>query len=164
MFRRKIQSTGIACFLPVREINGVANCPLTMILLWQALLAHPEIEKRWMPPHIRHVSQWILIMIPVIEQIVHADEAAREQVAAARAESDLIRLQAEQTAKETAASRLHALAETVRAEQEIILADARSRAATIAAETDAYIEALQQKKLAVQHDLLEALMKKVVGA
>ena len=102
-------------------------------------------------------------MIPVIEQIVHADEVAREQVAAARAESDLIRLQAEQTAKETAVSRLQELAETVREEQESILADARSRAAAIDAETDAYIEALQQKKLAVQHDLIEALVKKVVG-
>jgi len=102
-------------------------------------------------------------MIPVIEQIVHADEVAREQVAAARAESDLIRLQAEQTARETASTRLHELAETVRAEQESIQADARSRASRIAAETDAYIEALQQKKLAIQHDLIEALVKKVVG-
>jgi vacuolar-type H+-ATPase subunit H len=123
---------------------------------------HPGIEKRWISPDIRHASQWILIMIPVIEQIVHADEVAREQVAAARAESDLIRLHAEQTAKETAESRLQELAETVRAEQESILADARSRAAAIAAETDAYIEALQQKKLAVQQDLIEALVKKVV--
>ena len=102
-------------------------------------------------------------MIPVIEQIVHADEVAREQVAAARAESDLIRLQAEQTARETVASRLQELTEAVRAEQESILADARSRASRIAAETDAYIEALQQKKLAIQNDLIEALVKKVVG-
>jgi vacuolar-type H+-ATPase subunit H len=124
---------------------------------------HPGIEKRWMSPDVRHASQWILIMIPVIEQIVHADEVAREQVASARAESDLIRLQAEQTARETVASRLHELTEAVREEQESIQADARSRASIIAAETDVYIEALQQKKLAIQNDLIEALVKKVVG-
>lgn len=102
-------------------------------------------------------------MIATIDQILQADEDAREKMAAARSESDLIRLQAEQIARETVASRLHALAEAVREEQESILADARSRASIIAAETDAYIEALQQKKLAVQHDLIEALVKKVVG-
>jgi vacuolar-type H+-ATPase subunit H len=124
---------------------------------------HPETEKRWISPVIRHALQWILIMIPVIEQIVHADEVARKQVAAARAESDIIRLHAVQTAQETVASRLHELAEAVRAEQECILDDARSRASIIADETDAYIEALQRKKLAVQNDLVEALVKKVLG-
>lgn len=102
-------------------------------------------------------------MIATIDQILQADEDAREKVAAARSESDLIRLQAEQAAKETVASRLQELAETVRKEQESILADARARASIIAAETDAYIEALQQKKQAVQHDLIETLVKKVVG-
>jgi vacuolar-type H+-ATPase subunit H len=124
---------------------------------------HPEIEKRWMSPDIRHASQWILIMIPVIEQIVHADEVAREQVAAARAESDLIRIQAKQAARETVLSRLQELTDAIRTEQESIQADARSRASRIAAETDAYIDALHQKKLAIQNDLIEALVKKVVG-
>lgn len=102
-------------------------------------------------------------MIPVIEQIVHADESARKQVASARAESDLIRHQAEQTAQEIYASKLQEIAETARMEQESILENARLQASIISAETDAYIEALQQKKLAVQHDLIEALLKKVVG-
>ncbi|MDX9786940.1 MAG: hypothetical protein RBT11_09200 [Desulfobacterales bacterium] len=101
-------------------------------------------------------------MIPVIEEIIRADEVAREQVAAAESESDLIRRQAEQTAQETVASRLQAMADVVRAEEERVLADARLRASQIVAETDDYIEALQQKKLAIQNNLIEALVKKVV--
>lgn len=102
-------------------------------------------------------------MIPVIEQIVQADEAAREMVAAARTESDLILRQAEQAAQETVASRLHELADAVLAEQESILTDARSRAARITAEADRYIEALQEKMQAVENDLIEKLVIKVVG-
>ena len=102
-------------------------------------------------------------MIGAIEQIVQADEAAREQVDAARLESELIRLQAEKTARETLSSRLQESNEAFRIEQERLSADARSQASGIIAESDAYIEALRQKLAAVQTDLIENLVKKVVG-
>lgn len=102
-------------------------------------------------------------MMPAIEQIVHADETARELVTAARTEADMIRQQAERRAQEVAASRSRELAETVRAEQESVLADARSRASQIAADTERYIAELQHKQQAIQNDLIEALLNKVIG-
>jgi len=102
-------------------------------------------------------------MIPVIEQILQADETAREIVAAARAESERIIREAEQTAQQTLASRLNELTEAVRAEQEHILADARLRASRIAEDADQYIDQLRRNMQAVHDDLLEALVNKVIG-
>lgn len=98
-----------------------------------------------------------------IEQIVQTDEAAREQVKAARLEAEQIRLQAEKSARETLSTGIQESNEAFRIEREEVLADARSRAAGIIAESDTYIDALQQKLAAVQTDLIENLLKKVVG-
>jgi len=101
-------------------------------------------------------------MTGAIEQIVQADEAAREKLAAARSEADHIRSQAERTAQEMVTAKLRELSEAVRAEEERVLTDARSQISRMVDETDRYIEELQQKKRAVMSDLIENLLKKVV--
>lgn len=106
---------------------------------------------------------WIPFMIGPIEQIVQADEAARELVAVARLEAERIQLQAEKTARETISTGFRESNEAVRIEREAVLANARSQAARIIAESDSYIDGLQQKRAAVQTDLIENLLKKVVG-
>ncbi|MGD9972395.1 MAG: hypothetical protein AB7S77_04985 [Desulfatirhabdiaceae bacterium] len=102
-------------------------------------------------------------MIAAIEQILNADETAREKVAAARIEADAIRSYAERTAREMLSTRMQELDDAIRGEQDRVLADARSQASRITAEADRYIADLQRKKQAIQRDLIENLLKKVVG-
>ena len=102
-------------------------------------------------------------MIPVIEQILQTDESAQKQVAAARAESGRIIREAEQAAQQTLTSRQNELNEAVRAEQEHALAQARLRASRIAEETDMYIDQSRHNMQAVHHDLVESLIRKVIG-
>ena len=101
-------------------------------------------------------------MITTIEQILQADESAREKVAAARTEADHLLSDAERAAKETVRVNTQELDDILRAEQAGILADARLQASRIAIEADRYIEELQQKQSAIQNDLMERLLKKVV--
>lgn len=102
-------------------------------------------------------------MIGTIEQIVQTDEAAREQVEAARLEAERIRFQAEKTAREILSTSLQESNEAFRIEREQVMADAISQASGIIAESDSYIEELRQKLAAVQTNLIENLLKKVVG-
>jgi vacuolar-type H+-ATPase subunit H len=103
-------------------------------------------------------------MIAAIEQILQTDESAWEKVTAARTEAGHIRSHAERTAQETVLTGIRELDDAIRTEHEGALADARSQASRIAAEADRYIADLQQKKQAIQSDLIENLLKKVVGS
>jgi|GEM_PF-3453088 vacuolar-type H+-ATPase subunit H len=102
-------------------------------------------------------------MITAIEQILNADETAREKVAAARIEADAIRSHAERTAQEMLSTRMQELDDAIRGEQDRVLTDAQSQASQIAAEADLYIADLQRNKQAIQTDLIENLLKKVIG-
>ena len=101
-------------------------------------------------------------MIAAIEQILQADESTREKVAATRTEADHLLSDAERSAQEMVRVKMQELDDVLRAEQASILADARSQADRIAIEADRYIADLQQKKSAIQNDLIEHLLKKVV--
>lgn len=101
-------------------------------------------------------------MIATIEQILQADESAREKVAAARTEAGHLLSDTERAAQETVQVKMQELEDILRAEQAGILADARLQVSRIAIEADRYIEDLQQKQSAVQNDLIERLLGKVV--
>jgi vacuolar-type H+-ATPase subunit H len=101
-------------------------------------------------------------MITTIEQILQADESARGKVDAARTEAGHLLSDAEQADQETVRVKTQELDDILRAEQASILADARLQASRIAIEADRYIEELQQKQSAIQNDLIERLLKKVV--
>jgi vacuolar-type H+-ATPase subunit H len=102
-------------------------------------------------------------MPDAIEAILSADEAAREQGAAAGSEAEQIRSGAQQSARETLAAKLCELNAAAAAEHGDILAEAGSKASRITSEADRTIEVLQAKKDAILKDLLENLLKKVTG-
>lgn len=101
-------------------------------------------------------------MIPVIEQILQADEAAREQVATATTESERIIHEVQQAAQQALTFRQNELNEAVQDEQEHALAEARLRASQIADETDRYIDQLQHNMQTVHDELIETLVQKVI--
>jgi hypothetical protein len=102
-------------------------------------------------------------MIAAIEQILQTDQSAWETVTAARTKAEHIRSQAERTAEKTVLAGTLELNDAIQTEKACVLADARSQAARIAAEADRYIADLQQKTRAIQSDLIESLLNKVVG-
>jgi vacuolar-type H+-ATPase subunit E/Vma4 len=98
-----------------------------------------------------------------INQIIEADDTARESVTQAQAEAAGIRAEAERQAEEIAASQKTRLTEAVAAQVREVLAEAQSRAQRTKTEADDYLERLHARREQVRVDLVDTLLKKVTG-
>ncbi|MEJ2661619.1 MAG: V-type ATPase subunit subunit G family protein [Desulfobacteraceae bacterium] len=102
-------------------------------------------------------------MNAAIDQIVQADQLARQNVTAARDDAAKIRADAQQQAKTLAAAQKGKLTEAIKDEVQSILAEAQTRTQQIRSETDAYVDRLCSCKEERLHELLTRLVKKVIG-
>ncbi len=102
-------------------------------------------------------------MNAAIDQIVQADQLARQNVTTARDDAAKIRADAQQQAETLATAQKANLTKAVSGEVQSILAEAQSRAQQIRSETDAYVERLRACKEERLDELLTRLVKKVIG-
>ena len=102
-------------------------------------------------------------MNAAIDQIVQADQLARQNVTAARDDAAKIMADAQQQAETLATAQKTHLTEVVSGEVQSILTEAQSRAQQIRSETDAYLERLRSCKQERLDELLTRLVKKVIG-
>ena len=98
-----------------------------------------------------------------INKIIESDEAAREEVQAARAEAGRIRYRALRRAEEIALEKKGELSTSFGAEQEAILSEARLRAGQTMEEANRYLNRLREKKNAVLNELVGNLLKRVTN-
>lgn len=98
-----------------------------------------------------------------IEKIIRADETALQKEEAGRAEAQKIRAQAKKEAEKLIEGKKRELMAAVGTETEKIFSEARSKAEKIEKETDDYLEGLRSRKQERWDDLMNLLLKKVIG-
>jgi vacuolar-type H+-ATPase subunit H len=98
-----------------------------------------------------------------IEQILQTDETAWEMLGAARARAERVRADAREKAAALAAQKREELTAAANAESERILAEARSKAQTVLDATRRYLEGQEEKKKVLLGELVEALLGRVIG-
>jgi vacuolar-type H+-ATPase subunit H len=98
-----------------------------------------------------------------IEIVMQADDDAQRNVEAARAESQEIRLRAQQQAGEILAQKREELARAGDEELQRVLSEAQARSRTILEEADRYLHRLEQRKTEQWDELINDLIKKVLS-
>ncbi len=102
-------------------------------------------------------------MIAEIESILNADDAAREEVEAARAESKRLKDLARKQAGEIVSEKKRELAESIGTEEKHILEEARLKSEKLLDEASHYIQGLEDRKNAMLTELVGNLLEKVTG-